>query len=232
MIVYKDVVQNSPEWACLRAGIPTASQFKRIMTPGGKKSTSDEGYMYELLAERMLGRPLDEYFTRSMQRGSELEPEARKFYQLQRECDTVKVGFVTNDDGTVGASPDSFVNENGLLEIKCPDEGTHVSYLFTKAVEKTYYPQVQGQLWICEREWLDILSYHPELPPALIRVERDDRYIAELSKMVMEFSRMLEDHALDLIDRGWLAKPEKPREYSTVQIMREALREIEVQRNL
>jgi len=56
------------------------------------------------------------------------------------------------------------------LEIKIPAEHTHVSYLLKKSVDQAYYPQIQGQLWIAERKWVDILSWHPEMPPALIRV--------------------------------------------------------------
>ena len=55
-----------------------------------------------------------------------------------------------------------------------------------------YYPQVQGQLWISERKWSDILSYHPEMPPALIRVERNEPYIELLKAAVGAFSRTLE----------------------------------------
>src|SRR3990167_8104537 len=198
--------QGTSEWLRLRAGIPTASFFDKILTPGGKPSKSTEPYMYSLLAERMMGRPLVEHVSFWMDRGQQMEQEAVDFYELQRDCETVKVGFVSNDAGTIGASPDRFVGDDGLLEIKVPAEHTHVSYLLKKAVAQAYYPQVQGQLWVTERKWADILSYHPEMPPALIRVERNEEFIAKLAGSVQDFSDMLEAIARELTERGWIAK--------------------------
>lgn len=202
------VQQGTTEWLALRAGIPTASQFDRIITPQGKASGQVEKYLFALLAERMMGHPIIEQISAWMQRGNEMEAEAVDFYESQRELETEPIGFITNDEGTIGASPDRLVGEDGLLEIKVPAEHTHVSYLLKKAVDQAYYPQVQGQLWISGRKWLDILSYHPEMPPALIRVERDEAFIALLIEAVGHFSVLLEEYAADLKKRGWIK--EKP----------------------
>ena len=139
-----------------------------------------------------------------MDRGAASEDEAVSFYQLQRDCETEKVGFITNDAGTIGASPDRLVGAEGLLEIKIPAEHTHVSYLLKKSVDQAYYPQIQGQLWIAERKWVDILSWHPEMPPALIRVVRDEEFIKLLSEAVGKFSLLLEEYSADLVKRGWI----------------------------
>lgn len=218
MIVH-NVLQGSPEWLALRAGIPTASGFDSIVTPGGQPSKSAERYLFGLLAERIMGHPRIEAVSTWMQRGNEMEAEAVSFYELQRDLETVPVGFVTNDAGTVGASPDRLVGEDGLLEIKCPSEAVHVSYLLKKSVDQAYYPQVMGQLWITERKWADILAFHPELPPALIRVERDEEFIKLLEEAVGKFSLLLEDYAADLTKRGWITvkkpvetAPEQPQE--------------------
>ncbi len=204
-------IQGTTEWLQLRAGIPTASCFDKIITPGGKSSRSAEPYMFSLLAERMIGRPLVEHISFWMDRGLEMESEAVDFYQFQRDMETVKVGFITNDEGTIGASPDRLVGEEGLLEIKCPSEAVHVGYLLKKSVDSAYYPQVQGQLWVSGRQWSDVLSYHPEMPPALIRVERDEKFIALLSKAVTEFSEQLEEMAVELKRRGWIGQQKEPR---------------------
>ena len=208
MKIHEDVLQGSTEWLNLRAGIPTASEFDSILTPGGKASKSSERYLFSLLAERIMGHPRIESVSTWMDRGAEMEGEAVSFYELQRDCETVKVGFITNDSGTIGASPDRLVGDDGLLEIKVPSEHVHVSYLLKKAVDQTYYPQIQGQLWIAERQWVDICSYHPEMPPALIRVERDEAFIVLLKAAVGEFSKVLENMALELAEKGWI----KPKE--------------------
>ena len=203
MIIH-DVLQGSTDWLALRAGIPTASAFDRIVTPKGKPSTQAEKYMHQLLAERMMGHPVLQVATYWMGRGQQLEGEAVSYYEGVRDLDTTIIGFITNDERTIGASPDRFVGEDGLLEVKCPAEHTHVAYLLTRSVDAEYYPQVQGQLWVTGRKWLDVLSYHPEMPIALVRVERDDGYIKTLSAGVSDFSVALEAKAVELRERGWI----------------------------
>lgn len=173
--------------------------------------------MFCLLAERIMGHPRIESVSTWMNRGTQMEDEAVSFYELQRNLETAEVGLITNDAGSIGASPDRLVGEDGLLEIKVPAEHTHVSYLLKKAVDQTYYPQIQGQLWIAERKWVDILSYHPEMPPALIRVERDEPFIALLSVAVRDFSADLEKAATELVQRGWIKAAIEERERPTLQ---------------
>ena len=203
MIVH-DVLQGTTEWLAVRAGIPTASAFDRIITKSGKPSTQAEKYMHRLLAERMMGHPVTEHVSYWMGRGNQLEAEAVAYYEGVRELDTQRIGFLTNDERTIGASPDRFVGDDGLLEIKVPAEHTHVAYLLTRAVDSEYYPQVQGQLWVSGRKWLDIQSYHPEMPPAIIRVERDEKFIGILSAEVTAFSEALERAAVELREKGWI----------------------------
>lgn len=195
-------VQGTREWALLRAGIPTASEFERIVTPTGKVSAQAESYMCGLIAERIMGHPRKEFMSAWMERGNELEADAALFYRLQRDEEPEKVGFITNDAGTIGASPDRLIGDKGLLEIKCPSPDQHVRYLLYGSVAQAYFPQVQGQLWIAEKEWLDILSYHPEIKPALIRVERDEKFIATLSRAVTAFAETLEQQYSILVERG------------------------------
>lgn len=210
MIVY-DVTQGSPEWAALRCGIPTASNFDKILTPGCKPSKSAEPYMFALLAERMMGHTADDFKSSWMERGNEIEGDAVNFYELQRDMATQSVGFISNDEGTWGASPDALVGDDGQLEIKCPKENTHVSYLLEAgSAYEEYRVQVQGQLWVAERQWCDVVSFHPEMSMALIRIMRDDGFIATLEKAVKAFSARLEAMSLDLVERGWLAQDWKP----------------------
>lgn len=203
-MILHNVTQGTTEWFAVRAGIPTASAFDRILTPSGKPSSQTEKYMHMLLAERIMGRPVTQVQTFWMGRGKELEGEAVSYYEGVRDLDTTVIGFVTNDQRTIGASPDRFVGDDGLLEIKCPSEHVHVGYLLTRGVDAEYWPQCQGQLWITGRKWLDIVSYHPEMPIAIVRVNRDDVYIASLAKAVTAFSELLERKAAELKERGWI----------------------------
>lgn len=184
------VPQGSPEWAALRLGRPTASEFARIVTPTGKLSEQARTYAHLLVAEELLGRSLvslDEL--EWVARGKELEPEAARLYEFEKDMDTEPIGFITTDDGRFGASPDRLVGRDGLLEIKCPAPQTHVGYLID-GFSKKYAPQVQGQLLVSEREWTDWMSYHPEMPSKLVRVYRDEPYIALLRQALEIFCNM------------------------------------------
>ncbi len=203
-----DVIQGTPEWSLLRAGIPTASSFDRIVTPGGGKSRSAEKYCFLLVAERLIGHPVATFKSLPMQKGSQREIECVQFYELQRDLDTVPCGFMTIRDGKIGASPDRLVEDSGLLEAKCPNEETHMGYLLQSGTAyEEYKVQCQGQLWVSGRDWVDVVSYHPELPMALGRTERDDSFIEILKNEVGKFSVNLEALVAECIERGWQAKP-------------------------
>lgn len=188
-----DVDQGSPEWLRARLGIPSASGFSNIVTPGGQKAKAEKRnhYAQELIAEELLGEPIKDLSNLYwIERGKMLEPDAVKLYEMQTDRETMPIGFITNDEGTAGCSPDRFIRgEPGLLEIKCPAPQTHVGYMMLGFDEK-YKPQVQGQLWITGLEWAEWFSYHPELPTVTMRIERDEEYIAFMAKEIIEFARM------------------------------------------
>lgn len=198
-----DVVQGTTEWANARLGIPTASQFHKIITPTkGEFSKQSTGYAYELIAEQVLGVPLDNATSGFMQRGNAMEKRALAYYGMQRDCDELRpVGFVLRNDRRVGCSPDHFVDGDGLLEIKVPAADTHIAYLLDDQ-GIGYRAQVQGQIWLCERDWCDTLSWHPEMPAALVRQYRDDMFIDKLAKAVDQFLEMVEYMKEKLVRRG------------------------------
>lgn len=225
--------QGSPEWTRLRLGIPTASSFDKIFTPGGKPSgaNTQEKYLHALLYERATGEPDADFKSSWMERGADLEARAVGFYQFQRDMETETVGFIANDAGTIGGSPDRTVGEPGLLEIKVPKGATHIGYLLESGgAYGEYRVQVQGQLWIAERQWCDVVSYNDKMPMALYRVERDDVFIEGLSKAVEKFSATLEAMSLELVERGWLKADWKPEvrtansQADAINEMREAMR--------
>ena len=225
-----DVEQGSPEWLTLRAGIPTASEFHRILTPGGRDSAQSEGYMLQLLAERYMGHPIAQSATGWMTRGQEVEPDAVADYEFARDLTTVPIGFLTNDAGTIGASPDRGVGDEGLLEIKSPSEMIHMGYLLEDGrAYADHRVQVQGQLWVAERQWVDLMSFHPELPTALVRIHRDDIFIQKLSVAVTSFSNRLEERAAAMA-RAFYRKIERPA-YDIVAAMRDSLIQLKGERH-
>lgn len=192
MIIH-NVEQGTEAWFRLRLGMPSASKFKDLVTPKGKPSASGEKYMYELLAERLSGKREEGFKSFWMQRGNDLEPQAAKVFEFQTDLPCREVGFVTNDDETVGCSPDRLVDGVGL-EIKCPSPAVHVTYLAERAISgkmpSEYYAQVQGTMWLMDFSHYWFMSYHPDLPNLIMKVQRDESYIASLSAAI---SKLLED---------------------------------------
>lgn len=201
---FHEVAQNSEAWEALRRGIPTASSFDKIITPHGKPSVQWKEYAHRCIAEKILKRPIDFTIAGSnwMQRGHELEGEAVNYYEAQTGKDTQLIGFVTTDDGSVGCSPDRLVGNDGLMEIKCPAPHTQIGYLLTGGVEEKYTPQLQGQLYVTGREWVDILSYDPDFPDhVIIRVTRNDFFIKTLAEALDRFNSYVADGIIDLAER-------------------------------
>lgn len=183
------VEQGSAAWHALRLGIPTASAFDRIITPAKMEfSAAARGYAIELVAEKLLGQPvIDLSNVKAVERGKELEPEAAAMYEFETDAKVSPVGFVTTDDGRVGASPDLLVDGlPGAVELKCPSPHTHLGYLLDGFGNK-YKVQVQGQMLVGDLEWVDRYSYHPLLPPARERTHRDEPFIAKLRAALDQF---------------------------------------------
>ena len=181
-MIILDHEQGSPEWLAARLGKPSASMFSKLITQTGKPSSSADGYVNELIAERLTGQSEPFHVTEWMQRGTELEPEAREAYEFISSNDVIETGFILHTSYEFGCSPDGLILDQGGLEIKCPAPKTMVSYLRDPKVGvKKYWQQIQGCMWITKRNWWDFFAYHPEMPHVLVRVERDEEYIAKLA---------------------------------------------------
>jgi YqaJ-like viral recombinase domain len=208
-----DVQQNSPEWLAARLGIPTASEFARIITAvKGDLSKSARKYAHDLVAETLLGRPLDTGAnTFAMQRGHDLEPAAAAQYELTHGVETKRVGFITTNDGRVGCSPDRLiVGTRRGIEIKCRLDSGHMAMLLD-GPDDDHKQQCQGILAVAELESLDLYGWHPELPEACIRIERDEPYIAKMGAALVEFLAMRDEMLAKAKASGWQAREAAPR---------------------
>lgn len=183
--------QGSAEWFSCRAGIPTASEFATVMASGrdGGASKTRRTYMLKLAGEIITGQPSEGYSNAHMERGHEMEPEARDLYAFTRRADPQIVGFIRN--GAKGASPDSLIGDIGMLEIKTKLPHLHIDCLLRDEFPAEHKAQCQGALWVAEREWIDIAVYWPGLPLFVKRATRDEEYIAKLSDAVDQFNAEL-----------------------------------------
>lgn len=185
-----DVVQNSPEWFAARCGIPSASNFDKIICINGKQSKQRTKYLYQLAGERIAGKSEETYQNGVMLRGIEMEVEARQLYELITGQGVEQVGFCLAEG--YGASPDGLVADKGALEIKCPIISTHVGYLLDNKLPSDYFQQTQGQLLVTGREWVDFMSYYPGLKPLIIRVTRNGIFLRQLEAELKLFCTELD----------------------------------------
>jgi len=178
--------QRSLEWFQARLGIPTASNFDRLITSTGKPSASADNYINQLVAERVTGAAVEVKVTEAMQRGTDLEPEARSLFEFVTDLVVTEAPLCMHDILDAGASPDAFIGDDSLLEIKCPSGHTHVEYLRDGCLPSKYIAQVQGQLWITGKVKAHFLSYHPDFKPLMVVVPRDEMFIAKLEAEVVK----------------------------------------------
>lgn len=171
--------QKTEEWYECRRGKLTASVAHTIKTAGKGLET----LCLEKATEILTGIVSDGYINEAMQHGNDYEAEARSIYELETGNKVVQVGFC-EDNEYVGVSPDGFVGDDGLIEIKCPQDKTYTQYLIDMKIKPEYYAQMQMQMLITKRIWCDYVVYnsHFEKPIIIQRVFPDKEYMEKLAE--------------------------------------------------
>lgn len=188
-----DVEQNTPEWHQARLGIPTASRFATVLASGsgGGESKTRRKYMLQLIGERRTGNPTEGFKSAAMDRGHEMEDEARAAYCMQFDTDLHRCGFMRR--GRKGASLDRLHPDGaGAVEIKTHVPHIHFEIMLAGKLPPENKAQVQGQLLISGREWIDLVSYWPGLPLFKVREVRDASYQAALAIAIDDFNAELD----------------------------------------
>ncbi|MGN8022306.1 lambda exonuclease family protein [Phyllobacterium sp. 22229] len=188
-----DIEQGEDDWFQARLGIPTASKFSTVMAKGEGKTRSE--YMRTLAGEILTGEPSESFTNVHMERGKVMEDEARETYAFVEGAEIRRVGFIRN--GNKGASPDSLVGDRGGLEIKTALPKIQIDRLERNRLPPEHIAQVQGNIWLSERDWWDFVSYWPRLPMLMIRVYRDDEYIKKMADEIDRFN----DELAALVER-------------------------------
>src|SRR6266446_6299518 len=187
-IFHHNVRQYSEEHDRLKLGIPTSSNFHKIITSQGKPSKQWREYACVLIAERILQRKIEFYKSLPMERGLIVEAEAADWYEFDQDVTVQTIGFITADKHTIGCSPDRLGGDEGLLEIKAPLPQTQVEYWICGEVNERFRPQLQGQLYVSQRSWVDIVCWHDVLPKVFMRVEPDETFIEALDRELQMFN--------------------------------------------
>jgi putative phage-type endonuclease len=175
MIIH-NLEQGTPEWFAVRLGKLTASDAQAIATAGKGLET----LAFEKVAEIVSGTKQESYTNGDIDRGHEQEELARASYELQYGLTVVKVGFVELSE-YIGASPDGFVGDDGLVEFKCPNNTNFVRIMYGKKPDSKYEWQMQMQMHVTDRKWVDFVAYNENFPEIItLRVERDEKKIEKI----------------------------------------------------
>lgn len=188
-----DVEQGSPEWFAARCGIPTASCFSQVLAKGEGKTRAT--YMRRLAGEIITGQPAETFKSPEMLRGNAMEDEARSAYAFMHDADPQRVGFVRRD--RFGCSPDSFLGDDGILEIKTQKAELLVATIDADKFPSEHVAQCQGALYVTGRKWVDLCVYWPGMPLFVKRAHRDDLYIEGMHSALGLFTLELDE----LVDR-------------------------------
>jgi putative phage-type endonuclease len=187
------IEQGTDAWKAQRLGKVTASRVSDVIAKiKTGYSTSRTNYAAQLVCERLTGTAAENYTNAAMAWGTEKEPEARAAYEFMRNVDVVAAGFVDHPNiEESGASPDGYVGEDGLIEIKCPISATHIETLLSGKIPDKYVVQMLWQMACTGRQWCDYVSFDPRLPAHLQlfvkRLHRNDPRIEELEAEVKGF---------------------------------------------
>jgi len=199
--------QGSDEWFAARLGKITSSKVSDVMakTKSGPAATR-KNYMMQLLCERLTGRREESFTSPAMQRGTDQEPIARSAYEIATGSSVSETGFIIHPEyNFTGSSPDGLVCGDGLVEIKNPNTAQHIASIQSGSYDRRYYPQMQHQLWVSDREWCDFVSFDDRLPDSLQlfidRVYRSAEYISDMVDEILEFHGELLKLELLMLDR-------------------------------
>lgn len=192
----KIMLQSSPEWLQARCGLVTASRINDVLaTIKSGEAATRASYRSQLVAERLSGKPSESFTNAAMQWGTETEPFARAAYELHTGFMVDQVGLIRHPEIVFsGASPDGLINDDGLIEIKCPETKTHIEYALAGKAPAKYQNQMLWQMECTGRQWCDFASFDPRMPQEMqLFIVRFNRYEERIEAMRKEVIRFLEE---------------------------------------
>lgn len=192
--------QRSEEWFAQRRGKVTASKIGDILATirNGNWAASRKNYAAQLVTERLTGKDPEPFTNEYIEWGIEQEAPAREAYTKATGNAVQEVGFIDHPRiASAGASPDGFVGDDGLIEIKCPTTANQIERLLGADIPEEYRLQMLWQMACTGRKWCDFVSYNPRLPEDMQlfikRFERDDKEIKHVENEVEIFLNEVAD---------------------------------------
>lgn len=208
-IYHYDIEQGGEAWHSLRCGRIGGTSSAALLVNGKSASGLGAGVfpiIYRKAAELVAGPEPEGYVSEAMQRGTDLEPVARRRYEDETFCTVQQVGYISVGD-YLGHSPDGLVGPDGMIEIKCPAGPEFVRFACTGDIPKEHYSQMQWGMFLTGRVWCDYVVFHPDFEPGDLIVsrvrpdadlfgrwmERVPTYVAELERVLNRVAALKAD---------------------------------------
>ena len=196
MKITHDIEQGSTEWLDMRLGLIICSEISSIRADGA----GAQSYINALAYERITGESSSVFDGNEWtKRGQELEPVARQMYEQKTGTAVSMVSFVENKG--FGYSPDGLIYGSqptwpeGGIEIKVKQPAEQIHMLRTGEIPKKHMDQLIGGLTCAELDWIDFVSYCPNLPLFICRVcaiEHKEQ-MEKIEKLVGEYNQQIEE---------------------------------------
>ena len=196
MKITHDIEQGSTEWLDMRLGLITCSEISSIRADGA----GAQSYINALAYERITGESSSVFEGNDWtKRGHELEPVARQMYEQKTGTAVSMVSFVENKG--FGYSPDGLIYGSqpmwpeGGIEIKVKQPAEQIHILRTGEIPKKHMDQLIGGLTCAELDWIDFVSYCPNLPLFICRVcaiEHKEQ-MEKIEKLVGKYNQQIEE---------------------------------------
>jgi hypothetical protein len=204
MPIVDGIAQNTTEWLIKRIGCGTSSHAADMidkLVRSEKESARRRNYREEIELERELNRATERKVSPEMWWGITHQDEAAKRYEVETGLFLTPGGFwLHHRIRFFGASPDYLLPDGrGLVEIKCPLSKTHRRSFKYGEVDQDYIWQMAAQMSVCQREYVDFVSYDPRFPKRkdqfwMKRFTRDDPAIRDnggIAGMELEIEQFL-----------------------------------------
>lgn len=167
--------QGDAAWLQQRLGKLTGSRMAVAMSflKNGQESAERRKLKFDLVAERLTDCLTSRYVTEAMAWGLATEAEAKEAATQLIGIKIKPCGYFDHPEiDNLGATPDGLLDDDGVLEIKCPTTTTHLSWLLANQVPPEYKSQMICQLICTGRRYAQFMSYDPRVPRRPILYKR------------------------------------------------------------
>ena len=195
-VVLWEIKQGSPLWFAVRSCYLTASDFSTVLGWNPYKSLTD--FVNTLTTSdpescsdpSIVEKPVNQRSEIAMQWGKDHEEDGVFEYFLDKfgfDESTWPIsspGLVVDYNRKLAVSPDRFVGDDGIVEMKCP----FVKAFYKEGMPLAHKAQIYGLLGVSNRAYIDYVQWTPYGGILVERLERSPEFESDwlVMKQILE----------------------------------------------